>query len=259
MPELPEVETLCRQLQDVILGAVVEELVILDTKLAPVENVAGLRVRAVERRGKYLLIRLERDRSLHVHLRMSGRLLWRGHTDELPAHSRFMIRFPHGRLVCVDPRRFATLVADDPKDRTAPVSDPLKALDASILQASARGRQAPVKSFLLNQAVVAGFGNIYVCEMLHKASINPRRGAGSLSAAEWQNVAHAGRLILRRATDCRGTSISDWRDLYGKKGDYQHHLAVYSREGIPCTRCKETIQRTVIGGRGTYYCPTCQP
>ena len=259
MPELPEVETLCRQLKRVILRTVVEELVILDAKLGPVENVAGLRVRAVERRGKYLLIRLERNRSLHVHLRMSGRLLWRGHTDELPAHSRFMIRFPHGRLVCVDPRRFATLVADDPKDRTAPVSDPLKALDASILQATARGRQAPVKSFLLNQAVVAGLGNIYVCELLHKASINPRRGAGSLSAAEWRKVAQAGRQILRHATKCRGTSISDWRDLYGNKGDYQHHLAVYSREGLPCTRCKKTIQRTVIGGRGTYCCPTCQP
>jgi formamidopyrimidine-DNA glycosylase len=258
MPELPEVETLCRQLQDVILGAVVEELVILDSKLGPMENMAGLCVRSVERQGKHLLIRLDRNRKLHLHLRMSGRLLWHEHAEGLPAHSRFMIRFPHGRLVCIDPRRFATLVADDPKDRTAPVSDPLKALDASILQETARGRQAPVKSFLLNQAVVAGFGNIYVCEILHTAAVHPGRGAAGLSPAEWRKIARAGRQILRHATECRGTSISDWRDLYGEKGLYQNHLKVYGRKGLPCTRCKETIRRTVISGRGTYYCAACQ-
>lgn len=258
MPELPEVETLCRQLKQMILGAVIEELVILDNKLGHPENVAGLRVRSVERQGKFLLIRLDRDRTLHLHLRMSGRLLWRDHADGLPAHSRFMIRFPHGRLVCVDPRRFATLALDDPKDRTAPIPDPLKALNASILQETARGRQAPVKSFLLNQAVIAGIGNIYACEMLHKAAVSPCRRAGSLSPAEWRKVAQAGRNILRKATECRGTSISDWRDLYGEKGEYQHRLAVYGREGLECTRCGEKIQRTAIGGRGTYYCAACQ-
>lgn len=258
MPELPEVETLCRQLQNVILGAVVEELVILDRKLGPMENMAGLCVRSVERQGKHLVIRLDRNRTLYLHLRMSGRLLWHEHADGLPAHSRFMIRFPHGRLVCIDPRRFATLVPDDPKDRTAPIPDPLRALDDAILQKTARGRRAPVKSFLLNQAVVAGFGNIYVCEMLHAAAVHPRHGAAGLSPAEWRKIARAGRQILRHATECRGTSISDWRDLYGEKGGYQNHLKVYGREGLPCPRCKETIRRTVISGRGTYYCAACQ-
>jgi formamidopyrimidine-DNA glycosylase len=258
MPELPEVETLCRQLKQTIVGAVVEELVILDNKLGHLENVAGLCVRSVERQGKFILIRLDQGLTLHLHLRMSGRLLWHGHADGLPAHSRFMIRFPKGRLICVDPRRFATLALDDHKDRTASVPDPLKAINASKLRQAAKGRKAPVKSFLLNQAVVAGIGNIYACEMLHAAAVGPARGAGSLSPAEWRKIARAGRDILRKATDCRGTSISDWRDLYGEKGEYQLHLAVYGRQGLPCTRCADKIRKIAIGGRGTYYCAACQ-
>lgn len=258
MPELPEVETLCRQLKQMLRGAVIEELVILDKKLGHPENVAGSCVRSVERQGKFLLIRLEQDRTLHLHLRMTGRLLWQGHGEALPAHSRCVIRFPHGRLVCVDPRRFATLALDDIKDRTASVPDPLRALSAAKLLTLAQGKQAPVKSFLLNQSVVAGIGNIYACEMLHAAAVGPARSAGSLSPAEWRKVARAGRNILRKATECRGTSISDWRDLYGEKGEYQHRLAVYGRERLPCTRCGEKIRRIAIGGRGTYYCAACQ-
>ncbi len=258
MPELPEVETLCRQLKQTIMGAVVQELVILDNKLGLTKNVADLCVRSVEREGKFLLIRLDRVCTLHVHLRMSGRLLWHKQADGLPAHSRFMIRFPHGRIVCVDPRRFATLALDDPKDRTALVPDPLKVFSASVLLKAAQGRRAPVKSFLLNQAIVAGIGNIYACEILYKAAVSPWQRAGSLSPAEWQKIVHAGRKILRHATECRGTSISDWRDLYGEKGRYQLHLKVYGREGLPCMRCGEKIQRTAIGGRGTYYCAECQ-
>jgi len=258
MPELPEVETLCRQLKQTILGAVVTELVILDNKLGQMENMAGRRVRSVERQGKFLLIRLDKGLTLHLHLRMSGRLFWQDHADGLPAHSRFMIRLPHGSLICIDPRRFAMMSLHDHKDRTAPIPDPLKALSASKLCKVAQGRQAPVKSFLLNQAVVAGIGNIYACEILHKASVSPWRRTGSLSPAEWRKVAQAGRTILRKATTCRGTSISDWCDLYGEKGEYQHHLAVYDRKGLPCFCCGKTIQRAVIGGRGTWYCPACQ-
>jgi formamidopyrimidine-DNA glycosylase len=258
MPELPEVETLCRQLKQTIMGSVIEELVILDNKLNGPENLAGLRVRSVERRGKFLLIHLDQDRTLHLHLRMTGRLLWHGHADGLPAHSRFMIRFHHGRLICIDPRRFATLALDDPKDRKALVPDPLKSINALKLCKAAQGRQAPVKSFLLNQAVVAGIGNIYACEMLHEAAISPWRRTGSLSPAEWRKIASAGRTILRHATECRGTSISDWRDLYGEKGRYQLYLKVYGRKGLPCARCGEKIQRISIGGRGTYYCAACQ-
>lgn len=258
MPELPEVETLCRQLKQKILGAEIEELAIMDDKLVCSESMSGLHVRSVERRGKYLLIRLDGGRTLHLHLRMSGRLMWRGHEDGLPAHSRFMIRFPLGRLVCADPRRFATLSLHDTVNRAAPISNPLKAFSASILRRAARGRRATVKSFLLNQAIVSGIGNIYACEILHRAAVGPWRKAGSLSPAEWRGIAIAGRDILRLATKCRGTSISDWRDLYGMKGTYQHHLAVYGRKGLACARCGEIIRHAAMGGRGTYYCSACQ-
>lgn len=258
MPELPEVETLCRQLKQTILGAVIEELVILDNRLGHPENVTGHHVRSVERRGKFLLLQLDRGLTLYLHLRMSGRLFWHGLTDQLPAHSRFMIHFKQGSLVCIDPRRFATLALDNPKDRTALIPDPLKEFNASILRETARGRQVSVKSFLLNQAIVAGIGNIYACEMLHKAAVNPWRRVSSLLPAEWRKIAQTGWSILRKATACRGTSISDWRDLYGEKGEYQHHLAVYGRRGLPCLCCGETIQRDVIGGRGTWYCAACQ-
>jgi formamidopyrimidine-DNA glycosylase len=94
--------------------------------------------------------------------------------------------------------------------------------------------------------------------MLHEASVSPWRRAGSLSPAEWRKIARAGHNILRKATACRGTSISDWRDLYGEKGEYQLHLAVYGRQGLPCLRCGETIRRMAISGRGTWHCTTCQ-
>lgn len=258
MPELPEVETLCRQLRNEIVGAVVQDLSILDKKLGRLENMAGLCIRSVARQGKFLLIHLDQHHTLHLHLRMSGRLLWHGHADGLPAHSRFILRLPQGSLVCIDPRRFATLSLHDPKDRSAPIPDPLQAFSASILRETARGRQAPVKSFLLDQTVIAGIGNIYACEVLHRASISPWRMAGRLSPAEWRKVAQAGRSILRKATACRGTSISDWRDLYGEKGTYQHHLAVYGQKDLPCPRCGDTIRRSPLGGRGTWYCAACQ-
>jgi formamidopyrimidine-DNA glycosylase len=258
MPELPEVETLCRQLKQEILGSVIQDLIVLDTKLDLVENTGGLSVRSVVRQGKFLLIGLDENRTLSLHLRMSGRLLWQNHQDGIPAHSRFLICFSQGRLVCIDPRRFATLSLQEGKDRTAFIPNPLTSFNASILWQIAQGRQAPVKSFLLNQAFIAGIGNIYACEILHGAVISPSRKAGSLSRAAWRKVARTGRHILRQATDCRGTSISDWRDLYGNKGEYQDHLAVYGREGLPCLRCGDEVKRTVISGRGTYFCANCQ-
>lgn len=258
MPELPEVETLRCQLKQEILGSVIQELVVLDAKLGPLENMVGQRVRSVDRHGKFLLIRLDQDRTLHIHLRMSGRLLWQNHRDGLPAHSRFMICFSKGRIACIDPRRFATLTLQDLKDRTAFIPDPLGAFSAALLSKVAQGRQAPVKSFLLNQAIIAGIGNIYACEMLHEAAISPWRKADDLPPTAWRKIARAGRNILRKATACRGTSISDWHDLYGEKGGYQHHLAVYSREGLPCPRCGDAVRRAVVSGRGTYYCASCQ-
>jgi len=258
MPELPEVETLCRQLNQVILDTGLQHLTILDAKLENIGNVPLSRIHSVNRQGKFLLIGLDGNRTLYLHLRMSGRLVWQRHQDILPAHSRFVMTFRQGKLVCVDPRRFATLSLEDRKDRTSPIPDPLQSFSATILHEIAHSRQTPVKSFLLNQSLIAGIGNIYACEILHKSGINPRRRTDSLSLSEWRRVAWAGRAVLCRATECRGTSISDWRDLYGQKGEYQHHLAVYGRAGLPCHRCGGKIQRITLSGRGTYFCDQCQ-
>lgn len=258
MPELPEVETLCRQLKQVILHEVLQELVVLDNKLNHMGKISGTTIHAIKRQGKFLLFGLDENLTLSLHLRMSGRLLWQRLEDALPAHSRFMMVFPQGKLVCADPRRFATLTLEDGKRRMPLIPDPLKSFSASMLYDMAKGRRAPIKTFLLNQDVIAGIGNIYACEMLHKAAINPLRSAGSLSISDWQKLASAGQAVLHLATECRGTSISDWRDLYGKTGEYQRHLSVYGREGLPCTRCGGAVLRIPLSGRGTYFCDRCQ-
>lgn len=259
MPELPEVETLCRQLKKTILNADILDLLILDTKLGGVEKPDGRRVCSVKRRGKRVDIGLDDGRTLSLHLRMSGRLLWQQQDDPTPAHTRFQISFAKGCLLCIDPRRFATLRLHHSQDAAAPVPDPLQQFGAPSLRDAARGRTLPVKAFLLDQKTIAGIGNIYACEILHRASIGPWRPSCGLSAQEWRRVAGAGDRILRKAAACRGTSVSDWHDLHGKKGTYQRHLAVYGRAGCACPRCGETIQRAVLGGRGTYFCPRCQP
>ncbi len=259
MPELPEVETLCRQLKKTILNAEILDLLILDTKLDGLEKPNGRCVYSVKRRGKRVDIGLDDGRTLSLHLRMSGRLLWQRHDEETPAHARFQLSFAKGRLICIDPRRFATLRFQRGPDPEAFVPDPLQQFAAPSLRDAARGRTLPVKAFLLDQKTIAGIGNIYACEILHRASVSPWRPSCGLSAQEWRRVAGAGSRILHKAAACRGTSVSDWHDLHGRKGTYQRHLTVYGRAGHACPCCGETIQRAVLGGRGTYFCPRCQP
>jgi len=258
MPELPEVETLCRQMSAVMAGAQVRRLDILDARLGRGKNLRGMRVLTVAREGKWIIIRLEGERTIRLHLRMTGHLLWRESDLVILPHTRFTLTFDRGRLDLVDPRRFATLSFDSPLAEPAPIKNPLEGFDTGILIERAAKRTAPVKSFLMDQKVIAGIGNIYACEILHAAAIDPRRSAGSLSRAEWRKVATAAGRILQKAVACRGTSVSDWRDLYGRMAEYQNHLSVYGRAGETCLQCRETIVREPIGGRGTFFCPSCQ-
>jgi len=258
MPELPEVETLCRQMSAVLADAKVRRFDILDARLGRGKNLGGRRVLSVAREGKWVVIRLDKDLTMRIHLRMTGRLLWgEGDRGILP-HTRFTLIFDRGRLDLVDPRRFATLSFDDPSAESVPIKNPLAGFDTGVLMERAAKRTLPVKSFLLDQKVIAGIGNIYACEILHAASVDPRRSAGSLSRAEWRKVAAAAGRILRKAVDCRGTSVSDWRDLFGCMAEYQNHLSVYGRAGETCRHCGGTIVRESIGGRGTFFCPACQ-
>jgi formamidopyrimidine-DNA glycosylase len=258
MPELPEVETLCRQMSGVMIEAEIRRLDILDTKLGRGKNLKGRRVRTIIRQGKWIIIRLDDDNVIRLHLRMTGRLLWRASGVETLPHTRLTVTFDKGRLDLIDPRRFATLSFDELPDRSVSIGNPLEDFDAGAAVTMAAHRKLPVKSFLLDQAVIAGLGNIYVCEILHAAAIDPRRRTGSLSRKEWRKIVAATRDILSAAVACRGTSVSDWRDLFGQEGEYQNHLLVYGRTGKECPCCGGTVVRESLGGRGTFFCPACQ-
>jgi formamidopyrimidine-DNA glycosylase len=264
MPELPEVETLCRQLKNVILDKEIRSFEIFDPKLIAGERPEGRRVISVVRKGKALEIKLDGGDggiTIILHLRMTGRLLWQDNNNPPSPHTRFTIFFQQGRLDCVDPRRFATLLVQKTKstpDFPAVALEPLKDFRASRLWEMAKKRKVPIKSFLMDQRFIAGIGNIYACEILYETSVNPWQKTDSLSPTKWQEIEEATIAILNRAIDCRGTTVSDWRDLFGRKGEYQYHLKVYARQGCLCPRCRIAIQYIRLAGRGTYFCPACQ-
>jgi len=259
MPELPEVETLCRQLKTILPGEEILRIEILDARLGTIEGLVGRRVEAVKRRGKFLQICISGGLTAELHLRMSGRLFWqKGGVPPFPSYSRLVIAFPAGTLILIDPRRFATFTVQPVSSAPALVEDPLGGLSARRLREIARTRRRPVKSFLMDQRLIAGIGNIYACEILFAAGIDPRRPSSGLSPAEWRKVAKMSVAILERAVACRGTTVSDWRDLFGCSGTNQDHLAAYARQGEICRRCGGKIERITQGGRGTWFCPSCQ-
>jgi len=258
MPELPEVETLFRQLRRVIVGREIISVEILDPRLGVVEGLTGRKITAVTRQGKAVEMKLDDDARLLLHLRMTGKMEWQRASRAVPPHTRFIISFSHGRLLCIDPRRFATLAITADGSSQAFVKEPLIDFRTEELHKIARVKKLPVKSFLMDQRRIAGIGNIYACEILHEVSINPWRPVCGVSLREWKKIEKATKEILEKAITCRGTTVSDWRDLSGKKGEYQHELKVYDREGLPCLRCRGSIQRLRLSGRGTYFCPSCQ-
>jgi formamidopyrimidine-DNA glycosylase len=269
MPELPEVETVARQLRPVLTGRRVERLRILDPLLrtARVPPLAGRRIESVRRSGKQVLIGFgPRDRGdaplwLAVHLRMTGRLLW---TDESGpderAHLRARFALDRGRLLFRDTRRFGTFRWFDSERAAAPAGiDPLDpALDAGLLQRLVAGARQNAKAWLLRQDRLVGLGNIYASEILHAAGIDPRRDAGSLDARAVARLHAATRRILRRAIDACGTTFSDFQDARGVEGGYQRYLRVYGREGERCRRCRGLVVRAVQQQRSTFWCPGCQ-
>jgi formamidopyrimidine-DNA glycosylase len=257
MPELPEVETLCRQLRKVIVGAEICKTRTIDPKLGIIRGLKGKQVCTIHRHGKALAIELERNLSLLFHLRMTGRLLWHKGNGLLP-HTRLVIFFPQGSLFLIDPRRFATVTVHKQENGLPVGKDPLDDFNPAHLWDIAQQSTLTIKSFLMDQRRIAGIGNIYACEILHQARMDPWRRVNSLSQEEWQGIGEAAETILKRAIACRGTSVSDWRDLFGKEGGHQEYLLVYAREGAECYTCGGAIKRQKLGGRGTYYCPTCQ-
>ncbi|MDQ5987218.1 MAG: Formamidopyrimidine-DNA glycosylase [Syntrophus sp. SKADARSKE-3] len=258
MPELPEVETLCRQLSTVIVGRKILAFRVLDAKLGAAPDVIDCRVKDIVRRGKEIQIVLNSGMALRIHLRMSGKLFWQtGEPLALP-YSRFIVTFDVGRLILLDPRRFATLSYGSYAPAIELQNLPFQETDISRIIAIAQKRRVAVKTFLLDQTIMTGIGNIYACEILHAAAIDPERRACDLSTVEWQSIVNVTTPILTKAIEARGTTVSDWRDLFGREGENQHYLKVYAREGKPCMRCSGTVARIKQNGRGTYYCPSCQ-
>ncbi len=256
MPELPEVETLCRQLRETICGRKILMSEVYDKKLAGIKNLKGRVIISIERRGKTVTILFDNGEILLIHLRMTGRLFWQKNSTK-PKHSRWRMSFGDGHIFLIDPRRFATVkIIGYLKNDSS--KDILREFDLKGFMAKNERRRIGIKKLIMDQKAVEGVGNIYACEILHRAGIHPERIAATLSKEEWENICRQAKTILNVAIKKRGTSISDWRDLYGCKGENQQELTAYGREGRRCAVCGGVICRMKQGGRSTFYCKNCQ-
>jgi formamidopyrimidine-DNA glycosylase len=275
VPELPEVETIRRQLAPPLEGLLLERLDVLDPRWcepAPPEALtdatAGRRLERLTRRGKYLTASLEEEVHVVMHLRMTGNLLLVDEADDGDdrPHLRARFTFERGRrLLFVDVRRFGTgvvLLGDDALDEYFSSRLGVEPLDPSFtadaLRAAAKGRRAPVKAFLLNQERIAGVGNIYADEALWRARIHPLRPVGTLRRPQIAALRDAVVASLEAGIDAKGASIDDFRHVDGAEGSFQDRFLVHLREGEPCLRCGTTIVKLRAAGRGTYICPRCQ-
>ncbi|MCX6226572.1 MAG: hypothetical protein NTV01_17790, partial [Bacteroidia bacterium] len=174
-----------------------------------------------------------------------------------PKHSRWRMTFAAGTVFLIDPRRFATIkILKNAKSESA--KDIFKKFDLKAFLKNHGNRRTKVKSLIMDQRAVVGIGNIYACEILHRTGIHPERVAAKLTKDDWKKVFSQAKVVLKTAIKKRGTSISDWRDLYGRKGENQYELKAYGQEGKRCSICGGTICRIKQGGRSTFFCPDCQ-
>ena len=267
MPELPEVETTVRGLARVLKGHRIERIEARRPDLRRAfpedlgQRLTGARVRGLRRRAKYGLIDTDRGDTLVFHLGMSGH--WRIDPTELGKHDHFIMVTDDGhRLALNDPRRFGSLdlvptsTLEEWPQFKALGPEPF-ALDAGQLKRSLAGRTAAIKLLLLDQRIVAGLGNIYVCEALYRAGIHPRRAGGSISLKRLQRLVPAIHDVLSEAIAAGGSTLRDFASPDGELGYFPKSFAVYDREGQSC-RCGGKVRRIVQGGRSTFYCPACQ-
>jgi len=286
LPELPEVETVRRGLIPAMEGQVIATLTLRRAGLRwpfPAdlsERLTGARITTLRRRSKYILIETDRGDTAIVHLGMSGRMTVSGlaasyvpgqfhhHHPQIETHDHVIFDMEGGaRVTFNDPRRFGALdicktAALERHPLLASLGpEPLgNAFGASHLAQRFKSRRSPVKAALLDQRNVAGLGNIYVCEALHRAGIHPTRAAGRISAARLERLSTDIRTILQEAIDAGGSSLRDYRQADGALGYFQHGFRAYGREGEPCLTqgCAGTLKRIVQSGRSTWFCPACQ-
>ncbi len=271
MPELPEVETIRRDLMAAVCGRTITSAWVSENaprlvQLLPSDEfcrqLTGHRIEDVSRRGKYLIFNLDRELMWVVHLRMTGRL--QHHTDRCPEtpYLRAAFGLNDGTWLCfIDLRKFGMMwLVDDwslvhPRLGPEPLED---SFDLADFRSLLKCRSAPIKSVLLDQTVLAGIGNIYADEALFAARINPKRAASALSKPAVDRLHTAIREVLRAALGDRGSSFRDYVDARGKEGGHQLNVKVFRRTGLPCYICGTEIRRIKLAGRSTHLCPKCQ-
>ena len=274
MPELPEVETVKRALVPAVEGRMVAAAYVgradlrwpLPDRLA--ERLTGRIFGPLRRRGKYILMPLDGDESLLLHLGMSGSVRIHDTAPMLGKHDHFMLTMaatataPACYVVLNDPRRFGwiDLFQGDPHPMVASMGpEPLgNGFNAEYLAAKLAGRTGPIKNALLNQEIVAGIGNIYACEALFYAGISPKRKAGTIKGQRAERLVPAIQSVLNRAIDEGGTSLRDHVQPGGEIGYFVQQLAVYGREGAPCPSCEQPVRSITQSGRSSFYCTRCQ-
>jgi formamidopyrimidine-DNA glycosylase len=284
VPELPEVETVARGLRQTVLGRRIVSVRLgktdfIDDPVALEQHLPGRRIDAVDRYGKFMLVRLSGAESngghaapsengdaapaLLVHLGMTGHLAPSAATQPCEKHTHVCLLLDDGReLRYTDARRFGRMAYLDPPAVTEELTkfgaDPLE-VGAAEFAGRIRSRGARIKALLLDQSVLRGVGNIYADESLWRARIHPARLGARLSTKEAETLRKMLQDVLRKAIASRGSSISDFLDADGEPGEYQRHHRAYGREGKRCYRCGTPIRRVIVAGRSSYFCPKCQP
>lgn len=274
MPELPEVETVARGLQALLPGRRIVEVRLgktdfIEDPAALEQSLPGSRIRGVRRYGKFLVLDLDsgnesaRNYSWLIHLGMTGQIVVCPPEAPVAPHTHAFFALDDGREVrYTDIRRFGSMriLSDGGRDEALGSLglDPLEAIEDDF-RVKLSGRRARIKALLLDQHVLRGMGNIYTDESLWRARIHPMRLGANLKDKELRGLYRAVRAVLAEAIRFRGSSVSDYVDSDGRRGEFQRRLRVYQREGEKCSRCRAVIRRAIVAGRSSYFCPRCQP
>lgn len=273
MPELPEVQTIVSTLQPVVVGTAIKKVELFRREIVHLEKstaaepfdlaaqLVGRQITALTRRGKRIIFTLKDGAQFYIHLGMTGRLIAQHKPIEPVKHTHLRLMLSNGKLLdFIDPRRFGGVwwLGQDARPDGDLGPEPLTLRSAELYQSLAKTHRA-VKSALLDQHVIAGLGNIYVDEALFAASIHPATLSDTLSLEQTAALLRAIKSTLNSAIKHRGSSVHDYRDGNNEAGVFQTLHKVYNRKGQPCLRCGTPLQRIVLGGRGTCFCPKCQP
>jgi formamidopyrimidine-DNA glycosylase len=272
MPELPEVETICRGLRARAIGRRIVEVKVLEPRLRTrvgadfAAELAARVITGVDRRAKYIVISLDNDAVWVTHLGMSGKLIWVEASRAREKHDHIIVRLEGGyELRYHDPRRFGLSLVTTRSDleslpqMKALGPEPLMdGFNADYLYGATRGSRRRIRDLLIDQTTVAGLGNIYANEILFHAGVRPTARAWKLSRAQIERIAALTPKILTQAIRWCGTSFSDYRDVDDRSGEFQRHLRVYDRDRERCRACAAVIKRVALGNRSAFYCPQCQ-